>query len=136
MFFFSVLQVFTNHCISTILNDSAVLLTSQYIVLCHHILLGLHEHSIYCEQEDEFSYTVFQPMKGMDTTAEVSLLGEEEEQSPWDNVEDVTYEFVKTGKSKGEGILTTHDGNFKVMIYTFYFMKLTVHKNRKLILIF
>ena len=75
-------------------------------------------------------------MKGMDTTAEVSLLGEKEEQSPWDNVEDVTYEFVKTGKSKGEGILTTHDGNFKVMIYTFYFMKLTVHKNRKLILIF
>ena len=75
-------------------------------------------------------------MKGMDTTAEVSLLGEEEEQSPWDNVEDVTYEFVKTGKSKGEGILTTHDVNFKVRIYTFYFMKLTVHKNRKLILIF
>ena len=45
-------------------------------------------------------------MKGMDTTAEVSLLGEEEEQSPLDNVEDVTYEFVKTGKSKGEGILS------------------------------
>ena len=39
MFFFSVLQVFTNYCISTILNDSAVLLTCQYIVLCHDILL-------------------------------------------------------------------------------------------------
>ena len=51
----------------------------------------------------------------MDTTAEVSLLGEEEEQSPCNNVEDVTYEFVKTGKSKGEGIRTTHDGNFKVL---------------------
>ena len=39
-------------------------------------------------------------MKGMDTTAEVSLLGEEEEQSPWDNVEDVTYEFRKNGEIK------------------------------------
>ena len=38
-----------------------------------------------------------------------------EEESPWDpNPDLVSFEFVKTGKSKGDGILTTNDNNFKV----------------------
>ena len=39
-----------------------------------------------------------------------------EEESPWDpNPDLVSFEFVKTGKSKGDGILTTNDNNFKVL---------------------
>ena len=39
-----------------------------------------------------------------------------EEESPWyPNPDLVSFEFVKTGKSKGNGILTTNDNNFKVL---------------------
>ena len=31
----------------------------------------------------------------------------------WDNPEEVSYTFIKTGKSKKEGVLITHDYNFK-----------------------
>ena len=48
----------------------------------------------------------------MDETADDSLLDDVE--TPWYNVEEVSYEFIKTGKSKGDGILLTHDSNFKV----------------------
>ena len=51
-------------------------------------------------------------MMELDTTPEVSLV----EESPWDDINEVDFEFVKTGKSKGDGILTTHNGNFKVVL--------------------
>ena len=47
----------------------------------------------------------------MNSSANDSLQTEE---SPWDNVEEVTFEFIPTGRSKGDGILSTHDNNFKV----------------------
>ena len=36
-----------------------------------------------------------------------------EAQSPWDNVVDVTFQFLPVGKSKPPGMLTTHDLSFK-----------------------
>ena len=47
----------------------------------------------------------------MDTTVSSG----DEEESPWDDVDQVDHEFVKTGKSKGLGVLTTHDNHFKVL---------------------
>ena len=32
----------------------------------------------------------------------------------WDNPETVSWYNIKTGRSKDEGVLITHDGNFKV----------------------
>ena len=48
---------------------------------------------------------------GDDISEDESFL---EAENPWDAVEKVSYEFLKTGKSKGDGILISHDGNFKV----------------------
>ena len=49
----------------------------------------------------------------MDETADDSLLDDVE--TPWDNVEEVSYEFIKTGKSKGDGILLTHDSTYNFL---------------------
>ena len=50
-----------------------------------------------------------------------------EEESPWDpNPDLVSFEFVKTGKSKGDGILTTNDNNFKVLTQLIVFVILTM----------
>ena len=38
----------------------------------------------------------------------------EERDRQWDDVETVSYEFIKTGKSKPPGMLTTHDRSYKV----------------------
>ena len=38
----------------------------------------------------------------------------EERERLWDDVETVSYEFIKTGKSKAPGMLTTHDRSYKV----------------------
>ena len=51
----------------------------------------------------------------MDETASADDSQLEDVETPWDNVEEVSYEFLKTGKSKGDGILLTHDSNFKVI---------------------
>ena len=39
----------------------------------------------------------------------------DEVESPWDDVTKVSYEFLKTGKSTGLGVLLTHDNNYKVL---------------------
>ena len=41
--------------------------------------------------------------------------GDEEDTYPkWDDPAKVPWYFLKTGKSKVEGVLVTHDSNFKV----------------------
>ena len=40
------------------------------------------------------------------------------EESPWDNVENVPFEFIQTRRSQGDGILSTHDNNFKVWLWS------------------
>ena len=42
-----------------------------------------------------------------------SSSSEDEADVLWDNPEDVSHTFIKTGKSKKEGVLITHDYNFK-----------------------
>ena len=55
--------------------------------------------------------TLHTAQHSMDATLEESLLPDD----PWeDNLDDVKYEFIKTGKSGGLGVLITHDGQFKV----------------------
>ena len=39
-----------------------------------------------------------------------------EDQDIWDNVNDVSYEFLKGGKSRQNGILTTHERSYKVSV--------------------
>ena len=39
---------------------------------------------------------------------------EEEEDLLWDDVKTVSFEFIKFGNSKGDGVLITHDRNYKV----------------------
>ena len=41
---------------------------------------------------------------------------EEEEEHAWDDAQSVSFEFIKSGKSRGEGILATHDRNYKVSL--------------------
>ena len=38
----------------------------------------------------------------------------EEDDLDWDNPTEVTFDFIRTGRSKADGILVTHDNNFKV----------------------
>ena len=50
----------------------------------------------------------------MDETLEESL---QQPDDPWEHssqLDDIKFEFIKTGKSGGLGVLTTHDGQFKV----------------------
>ena len=39
---------------------------------------------------------------------------EQEEDQQWDDVKSVSFEFIKSGKSNVEGILVTHDRNYRV----------------------
>ena len=41
---------------------------------------------------------------------------EDEAYPKWDDPDRVPWYFLKTGKSKVEGILVTHDSNFKVTV--------------------
>ena len=36
------------------------------------------------------------------------------EESTWDDPGVVHFEFIPTGRSRGDGVLSTHDNNFKV----------------------
>ena len=51
------------------------------------------------------------------TSCLASDTSEEDEPVPkWDDPDKVPWYFLKTGKSKVEGILVTHDSNFKVAV--------------------
>ena len=56
----------------------------------------------------------------MDETDESIIDPDDDVEDPWDIAEEVSYEFIKTGKSKGDGVLTTHDNNFKVLTNYLY----------------
>ena len=56
----------------------------------------------------------------MDETDESIIGPDDDVEDPWDIAEEVSYEFIKTGKSKGDGVLTTHDNNFKVLTNYLY----------------